>query len=177
MYLLGESTLGVVILCPYCNFAGLRDTYNSIKSELEDTACVAMVGGNASDSDLRDLSRITQVYRGGKTITSLIDVGAKKLKTDWVITISAGVRIKYNIIKKYGTFLKSNKDILFPVIDRKHLFHEASINGILLSREAIEDVGEFGDEVEDLVSAKLLWAGEALNKGYKFKALVGAKLI
>lgn len=66
---------------------------------------------------------------------------------------------------------------MYPVVDRKHAFDEATINGILMPKQAINEVGPFGDNNRSIQLVKMLWALQALNKGYKFKALVGARLV
>lgn len=175
--LIDDTNLGVIILCPDYNSGGLKSTTNSIKMEIPNVPYVTMVANDARDDDVADLAKYSRICKGGKTITSLIDFGVKEVKTDWCMVVMSGSRIKKSILRKYGRFATCNKDILFPVLDRKYLFDEASINGILLNSNVYDDIGGFGDTVDDIQEAKLLWAGRALDKGYKFKALVGARLI
>jgi len=73
---------------------------------------------------------------------------------------------------RYEHFCKSPKHVLFPVIDRKWLFHESSIHCLFLHKNALTEVGTFTDQEEDFEKVKLLWAGEALSKGYEFRAVV-----
>ena len=172
--MLTDSNFGVIILCPSALQPGLNTTVNSLKSHFPDVTYIAMVGNEKSD--IKPLERYCRVYHGGKTITSLIDEGMKQLKTEWRLVVMAGSRVRYNVLKKYKTFIKSEKVILYPVIDKKYLFHEASINGIMMHKKAYEDIGGFGDDLTDLCEAKLIWAGKALDKEYKFVALVGLRI-
>ena len=171
-----ESNFGVVILCPDLNSGGLKYTTNSIKAYFSQTQHVCTVGDNATASDVNHLSNFCQIKKCGKTITSLIDGGIKYLSKEWCLVVVSGSLVKFNIFKKYGYFAEE-KDILFPVIDKKYLFHEASINGILMKKQTYEDVGDFGDDFEDIKNVKLAWGAKALEKGYKLKGIVGARFI
>jgi hypothetical protein len=173
---LNESNFGVTILCPDLNSGGLKYTTNSIKATFPSIDRICMVGSNAKTIDITYLSNICQIKKAGKTITSLIDDGICSLNKEWCLVVMAGSIIRYNIFKKYKYFAE-DKDILFPVIDKKFLFPEASINGILMRKETYEDVGKFGDSVEDIREAKLIWAAKALEKGYKLKGIVGARFL
>ena len=174
--LVDENNLGIIILCPDRNSGGLKSTANSIKAEMPKVPYVTMVEYNTRDDDVEDLAKYSRICKGGKTITSLIDIGVKEIRTEWCFIVMSGSRIKKSIFGKYSRFATSEKDVLYPVVDRKHLFDEASINGILLHAPMYEEIGGFGDEY-DLQEAKLLWAGRALDKGCNFKALVGARMI
>jgi len=164
--------LCVIVLCPDCNSGGLKYTTNSIKAEVPNVACLAMVASNTCKNEILELSKYCRVCKGGDMITSLIDAGIKEARRSWCLVVMEGSRIKSTILRKYFYFLKSDKDVLFPVVDRKYLFDEASINGILISKKAYEDIGDLG-EGSNIRELKLLWAGRAIDKGYKFKAIVG----
>jgi hypothetical protein len=55
------------------------------------------------------------------------------------------------------------------------LFPDATINGMLLSKQAMKEVGDFPDG-DSIVNSKLWWSGLAIEKGYKLKGVVGTKL-
>jgi hypothetical protein len=173
---LSEHNFGVIILCPDLNIGGLKYTTNSIKSDFPTTKYVAVVGNNAKPIDVDNLSRFSKIYKGGKTITSLIDTGMKVLSNEWCLIVMSGSIVRSRIINRYRNF-SEDKSILYPVINRKYLFDEASINGIVLKKQTYNDIGPFGDDMEDIGNAKLMWAGRAIEKGYKFKALVGVRFI
>lgn len=163
-----------VILCPDCNDIGLRHTVNSIKVHHGEISHYGIAPGN---SDTTRLERHTNIYKAGHTITSLIDKGLQQMKHDWAFIMISGGIIRPGVIKKYLYFAKRETDILFPVLDRKLWFDEASINGIFLHRQVIDKVGLFGNDHIDLQWAKLTWADHAIGHGFTFKAIVGAKLI
>ena len=169
------NDFSVIILCPDCNVAGLRTTSGSVRRELH-VPCVAMVGQDATDNNILELSAHAKVYRGGKTITSLIDEGVSKTELPWCFFVMAGGWLKENLVRKYLYFRRSDKDILFPVIDRKIWFDEGSINGIMVHRTAFTEVGLMGDDEPDINVAKLLWAMRAIEHKYTFKGIVGAQL-
>lgn len=164
---------GITILCPERNLGGLRST--SLCCRSLGKKCICIVGAETTNTDINALSHHCPVYCGGYTITSLIDEGIRRSQTEWTLIIVAGAVLKINMLKKYEYFTRTDKDILFPVVDRRFLFHEGSINGILVNKKVIEDVGFINDEEGDIVKAKLYWWARAVEKGYKFKSLVGVR--
>jgi hypothetical protein len=174
--LLTDHNFGVIVLCPDCNYAGLRLTVNSLKSDFPGIPYIAVVEKNAHVENIKTLEKYCHVYKAGETITSLIDCGMSKMNSLWRLIVVSGTPIRYSILKKFKLFITDEKDIVFPVINRKYLWDESSINGIFLHKNACE-IGEFGDEAVDISEAKLLWAGKAIDKGYKFKGIVGGRLI
>jgi hypothetical protein len=137
------------------------------------TLCV--VGKKNADMD--QMNKHCKVYVGGNTITSLIDTGVENTKGDWSFIVSAGSPIRHNSLRRYMYFLGGDKDILYPVVDRKIWFDEATINGILMNKKAIQEVGKMGDNNYNLKLIKLLWTVNAIKHNYIFKAIVGARLI
>lgn len=108
---------------------------------------------------------------GGNSITEMIDLGCKNAKTDWVYFVLAGTRLQKRIDSKNALHVSSYKDVLFPVINRKWNFIDATLNGLLLNRKFHAEVGDFGSG-NDLMITKLIWADKALSLGVKFKAIV-----
>jgi hypothetical protein len=174
--MLTDANFGVVILCPDCNSGSLKTTATSLRLEFPAVKYVAAVGKDAHVENVKSLQPFCRVVHGGKTITSLIDAGMTEVAGDWKLIVMAGSPVRYTTLKKYRRFATSDKDILYPVVDSKYVFDEASINGILMREKTYEDVGPFGDGLADLREAKLLWAARAVEKSYQFKALVGARL-
>jgi hypothetical protein len=114
--------------------------------------------------------------KGGNTITSLMNNGIKQSKKEWVYIIVAGVMLRPTIFRKYETFLTNETDIMYQITNKTTwLFPDATINGILINKKAIKEVGDFPDE-ENIVNSKLVWGATALEKGFKFRGLVGVKL-
>ena len=171
-----DNTMTFVILCPATNIAGLRLTANSIRANFPESQMFAMVGKNIDDRDFKELNKFCVIHKGGDSITSLINHGIDISKTEWNFIAVAGCAIRNRMLNKYLYFRKSEKDILYPVIDRKVAFYEASINGIMVHKNAFVEGGKLSEEMKDICNAKLFWAGELIGKGFQFKALVGAKL-
>lgn len=162
-----QKSLGFIILNPDNNPTALRITTNTIKDNFPHVKVASVIGAKAEDD--------SQI-KGGSTITSLIDAGFKNTKTEWCLITMAGTYIRHYHLRKYGLFLKDEKEILYPVVNKKYAFDEATINGILINRKAIEDVGAFGDGNWNIQLVKMLWAIKAIDRGYRFVALVGARL-
>lgn len=175
--LLNDTNFGVVILCPDFNPSGLRYTVKYLNIDFPGIPVVAMTGCDTHQEDFEVLSKCCRVSRGGKTITSLIDFGVNHIQRDWLFFIMAGGRLRPNTFKKFAYFATAERDVLFPVVDNKYLFDEASISGLLINRAAFTEVGCFGDFHDNMRESKLWWGGAAIKKQYKFKALVGAKMI
>lgn len=113
------------------------------------------------------------IYYGGDFVTSLLDTGMCKIKTEWGYCVFAGSIIKKNIDRKLSLYIETEKDVLFPVVNRMWNFIDGSMNGLLINKKFYTEVGEFGSG-NSLQNTKLLWAERALNKGVKFKAIVNA---
>ena len=117
----------------------------------------------------------TKLIKKGDCLTTAIDSICEVAQTEWVYFIFAGIIVPKNIDNKNSKYIKSYKDILFPVVNRNWNFAEATLNGLLLSKKVYEEVGAFGTS-NHLELTKLMWADKALQKGCNFKAIVGAKL-
>ncbi len=169
--------LGFIILCPQRNHGGLRCTAQSIQSLFPDSHALSVVGEDAHDSELKEFNREVRTVRAGKTITSLMNKGLSESRSKWNFMIMAGTRMKHGVMKKFMYFAKDERCILYPVVDRKWAFDEASINGIMLHKAAFEDIGPFAEKENDIDLVKLFWAMEAIEKGYCFRAIVGGRLV
>jgi hypothetical protein len=171
-----EDKVSFLVLCPELNVGGLRSTISSIKSNFHNIDYMCVLGENATDFDMKEIGKMTPFIKGGNTITSLINNGIKKSKKEWIYIIVAGVLLRPTIFRKYETFLKNDTDIMYQVTNKTTwLFSDATINGILINKKAIKEVGDFTDE-DNIVNSKLLWAAKAIEKGFKFRGLVGIKL-
>lgn len=171
-----QNNVTFLILCPELNVGGLRSTVNSIKSSYPDVPYLCMLGSNANAQDVKEFKGICPVAKAGGTITSMINAGVKKTKTQYCYVICAGCLARNTILKKYDLFLKDEKDVLYSVVDRSAwLFPDATINGMLLGKSMMKEVGDFPDG-DSIVNSKLWWSGLAIEKGYKLKGIVGTKL-
>ncbi len=98
--------------------------------------------------------------------------------------VTEGILVRKNLDVKYGYFLRNEKDILFPIIinydqqgkpiDIQMDFISSNINGILLHKKAIKEVGKFSDNPTEI--SKFFWAIDAIDRGFKFKSVLGTKV-
>lgn len=170
-----RKSLSFVILNPDNNPTALRKTARTITEHYPECKTLCVLGNK--NIEVNENKQYAEVVQGGNTITSLIDAGIKKSKTDWCFVVIAGTYLRSTSLRRYEYFLRSDKDILYPVVDRKFAFDEASLNGILMPKKAIEDVGIFGDNNRSIQVVKMLWALQAIDLGYRFLAIVGARLV
>lgn len=175
--------VGFLILCPDRNKGGLRNTTGSIRSYAWDRDMIAVVGNDATTADVKELKEFCPTHKGEDTITSLVNVGMKKLKNDWAFIMFSGSRIPVFLEKKIAMFALKDTDVLFPVVDRKWDFISGSFNGVLINRKFFEKAGEFPtvdmqkQGVNDFEMAKMFWALGAMEQGVTFKAIVGMRII
>jgi hypothetical protein len=176
--------VGIVILCPDRNPAGLRNSVGSIRYHCYDRECLAVVPGDTSPVTIRELKEHCDlIHKGKDTITSLVNAGMKKLKHEWGFIIFGGSRVVPYLERRFTSFVKSDKDVLYPIVDKKYDFVEGCFNGVLINRKFFQEVGDFPTEtmqkqgLNDFEFAKLLWAIDAMNKGAKFKGIVGMRII
>jgi len=107
------------------------------------------------------------------TITEMFNEGMKRLKKPWIYFVFAGSKMRKNIDSKLSAYITTKKDVLFPVVDRVWNFVDGSMNGIIISKDLIEETGHFISG-NDLEFTKLEWADRAINKGAKFKGIVNS---
>lgn len=173
----------VIIISHNYNIGGIKSTVNSVKTSTYNRNSICVVTEDVPDKELKEIKNIVEVYKAKNTITSLINTGIKKNKNQWSFIVFAGSRIPYYIEKKLDCFCKNDKDILFPVIDRKINFVDGCFNGVLINNKFFKEVGDFPNfsfqkqNVNDFEVAKMIWATEAIEKGGQFKAIVGMKII
>jgi hypothetical protein len=175
--------VGFLILCPDRRIGGLRNTLGSIQSYCYDRDAVCVVGDDATAEDMREFKKVCPTHKGDGTITSLINLGMKKLKHEWAFILFGGSRVPQFIEKKIDYFATAETDVLFPVIDRKWNFVDGSFNGVVMNTKFFKKVGDFPTvtmqkaDLNDFELAKMLWAIDAIEQGVNFKAIVGMKII
>ena len=167
------DNFGFVILCSERNLAGVKATVRSIKSFFPDKPYLCVVGNNVLPNELKEFNKACRTIEAGSTYASLLNVGIVENQAEWSMIFIAGRVARPGLLAKYKTFCENNKQVLFPVIDKKWIFYEASIHGLFLHRKTINEVGVFSNQEEDFSLVKLLWATNAIEEGYQFKALVG----
>ena len=72
--------LGFIILCPDRNIGGLRSTLVSVKNNSYDREAIAVVGSNATATEIKEMKELCPVHKSKETITSLINNKKKKIK-------------------------------------------------------------------------------------------------
>jgi hypothetical protein len=175
--------VGFIILCPDRRIGGLKNTLGSIRCHSYNREAICVVGDDTTDEELKSFKQICETHKGDNTITSLINTGMKKLRQEWACLLFSGSRIPSYIEWKFSSWIKDEKDVLFPVVDRKHDFITGSLNGVVINRRFFEEVGNFPTVtmkkhgLNDFEFAKMFWAIDAIEKGCKFKAIVGMRVI
>jgi hypothetical protein len=175
--------VGFLILSPDRNVAGLKNTVGSIKLRCYDRDYICVVGSDATAKDVKEMKQYCPTYKGQDTITSLVNVGMKKIKNDWACIVFGGSRVPSCIEKKWQSFCKKETDVLFPVVEGKNNFVDGCFNGVLINVKFFQQVGDFPANVmqkhgmNDFEFAKLLWASEALSNGVLFKGIIGMRVI
>jgi hypothetical protein len=161
-------TLGVLSLD--CNPYAINKTINSSQFlYLKHDTKIIIPQDKASEFKMEG----RELIQGGMCITSMIDSACSNSSTDWVYIVLAGTTILKGVDCKISKYIKSDRDILFPVVDRIWNFVDGSINGLLINRHFHGEVGDMGFG-KNLQYTKLIWADKAIQKGAKFKGIVGA---
>ena len=171
-----KFNFGFIVLCPERNIGGLKTTISSIKNYYPKSPYLCVVPEDTTNEEIEEFSETCSVYKAKNSITSLINLGLKKSETDINLIVIAGSWINGFTHRKYEYFYENQKDIMFPVVNGQWNFVDASINGLLINKEAMREVGDFA-EVNRLDICKLMWGLDAVDKGYRFKALCGVKIL
>lgn len=174
--------VGFIVLCPDRTLDGLKNTVRSIKYQSE-TECIAVVPQDTTSQEMKEFKVICpSTYKGKDTITSLVNVGMKRLKHEWGCLVFADSRISLYLDRKFK-FATSEKDVLYPIVEKKAGFVDASFNGVLINKVFFKEVGDFPThtiqrkDLNDFEMAKLLWGLDAIDKGVVFKGIVGMRVI
>lgn len=145
--------------------------------------CVA--GQNATDKELEEMNKMCKSYKAGNTITSLMNKGMHESKSDWNVFVMEGSFVEMRSIKKLQNFIKSEKDILFPIVIEQDLknnrvlphdnFLNCTLNGLTINRKTFGMIGNFSDNPLEI--SKLVWGLDAMHQGCKFKGVLGAQIL
>lgn len=174
-----------IILSPDPNIGRLKDTVRSIKNNYDEGAnVVCAVEKGIKKQQIEEMREICPTYRGGNSITSLINSGFKHAKTGWSMLIMEGARVPTNLQSRYVKWVTSENDILFPIVvnyNREGMpikvlshFSECTLNGILMNRVLFDKVGRFSEN--PLQISRHFWGLDAAEKGAVFKAILGVKI-
>jgi hypothetical protein len=174
--------VGIIVLCPNRNPAALKNSVGGIRHHCLNREVIAAIPTGTPISVSKELKQYCPVYKGKDTITSLVNIGMKRLSNTWGFVIFSGSRVPKFVEKKWN-FATSDKDVLYPIVDMKCNFVDGSFNGVLINKAFFQEVGDFPDVpmekpgLNDFEFAKLLWATKALEAGVLFKGIVGMKVI
>jgi hypothetical protein len=134
--------------------------------------------------DVKEMKTLCPVYKGGNTITSLINTGIKRGHKEWNFLVMEGVFLRRGLANRYSTFMEDELDVMFPIVvdyNRDmyptHIhstFEDCTLNGMLIHQKTFKKVGNLSDNPLDV--SRLMWAAEAREKGVKFKAILGNKI-
>lgn len=171
-----ELNCGFIIIAPDNNPKLVEITASSIRNKYSKSPFICIVTSEISPEDAREISQMCPTYQAQNSYSSLINEGIKNSPSDWNLVVISGTSIRSRFFRKYSCFIKSEKDILFPVVDRKWNFVDATVNGIFMHKNVHGEVGDI-PQLNTIQECKAVWAVDALNKGYKFKAVVGSGLI
>lgn len=176
--------LGFIILCPDRNPGGLKNSVGSINHHSYKRDMICVVGNDANETDLKVLKPYCQILKGDETLTSLVNKGMKANKHDWAFIMFSGSRIPTFLERKLENFAKTDRDVLYPVLDFQRTdFISGSFNGVMIHSKLFKEVGDFPtfqaqkDGLNDFELAKTFWAMDAIDAGAKFKGIVGMRII
>jgi len=174
--------VGFIVLCPDRALGGLKNSVGAIGHQCYDRDCIAVVPQDVTAKEMKEFKGICPTYKGKDTITSLVNVGMKRLKHEWGCLFFAGSRVSLHIEQKFK-FATSEKDVLYPLVENKFEFVDASFNGVTINKAFFKEVGDFPTHsmekqgMNDFEMAKLFWALDAIEKGTTFKGIVGLRII
>jgi hypothetical protein len=164
-----------IILAPEHSLNLIKDTANSIKYHYPDLPFSTVVDSSATKEFVLSIKSVCPVYKANETISSMINVGMRHASGDWVFLIFAGTNVRPKLDSKFAFYVDDDKDILYPVADNKYNFIDATLNGLFINKKTFRDTGEL-EESGNLNIVKTVWASNALEKGCRFKAIVGSKM-
>ena len=170
-----DLNCGFVILCSEHAVGLLKSTVNSIKNRYPDIPMVCATDNAATANDLKEMKLICPTYKGKDTFSSLINVGMRHAPAEWNFIVVAGVTVRWKLDEKFAYFIENNKDILFPIVDNKTDFIDATLNGLFINKKTWLEVGEMEDK-GNFEHIKANWAYSAMKHGVKFKAIAGTRM-
>lgn len=173
-----------VIIASEGNIGLIKSTIRSIKNNYKEVPYICVVPKTLHEESFQEIKDLCNCYKGKDTITSLINTGLSKGGKEWNMFVMEGAWVKYGLDKKYSLYLENENDIFFPIVanyDTKgktikifNTFEECSLNGLTIHQKMFKKNGKFADAPLEI--SKLIWGNDAINKGAKFKAILGAKI-
>lgn len=164
-----------VIICVDNSPGLLKTTVASLDNHHAGTARVCVANSSASKNEIDAMGAAAPLVVGGSTVTSLVNEGVSRASAEWVFIVYSGSVVRQRIDEKFSAYIDSERDVLFPIANRKTDFVEGTMNGMLVNRKTFLEVGPM-PELESLEMSKAFWAYEAIGMGCRFKAIVGGKI-
>ena len=178
------SNLGFIILSVDGNIGGLKNTIRSIQNNSINYSIISVANKSIKSDQLKEMQQYCEVYKGGNTITSLINKGFEKTKEEWNIILIEGSRICKNLKTKYFKWITNNKNIVYPLIAEYNLngypsrinntFYNCTLNGICINKNFFKEVGKLSENPLEI--SRTFWAMQAKEKGAEFKSILGIKI-
>lgn len=167
---------GFIVLCPDYNISQIKITVDYLRSSYSEAKSICVVPDKCPSKDFKEIKKYTLTEQGGKEMTSLINVGMKYTPCqEWNFIITSGSWLKNNLNYNFCKFIENEKDILYPIVGRKCNFVDGTMNGMLIHKRAFDEIGPFMEN-NTIDFCKLMWSVEAIEKGYRFKGVVGGVL-
>lgn len=180
-----ELSFGFIILSAEHNIGRIQGTVRSIRNHYRNVPIICATDAGCAAAELKEIKEVCPTYRGKNTITSLLNTGLKKGHKEWNIVVTEGTWVRRGIDMRYATWVEDEKDVLFSIVvdyNRDMMpvkiystFEECSLNGLCIHQKFFKEVGDFSEN--PLEVSRKLWQLDAIDKGGRFKAILGAKLI
>jgi hypothetical protein len=170
-----DIKISFAIICPDNSLSLLRTTVGSISQKYQNVPFICVTSNSANADEIASMKKMCPTYKGKSTITSLINVAYRHAPTEWLILIFAGTAVQGRLDEKFGFFIGSEKDILYPIANNKTNFIDATLNGLMINKKLFKDIGPFLED-DELEFVKSEWACRAIENGCKFKAVIGCKM-
>lgn len=154
-----ELKFGFILLCPNSTLKNLNLTQKIIRNSYN---CNYFCVSN---------EEIPGHIRSGPSLAEMINAGLKHTTFEWNLLFLPNKPLDKFLNHKYSLFIENEKDIIYPIVNRKLNFIDSVFNGVFLHKNVIKDVGEFPC-IKNFDTAKLFWATLAMERGYRFKGIV-----
>ena len=180
-----ELSFGFIVLSPEHNIGRIQGTIRSIRNHYGNVPVVCITGEDITPAELKEIKAVCPAHKGGATITSLLNLGMKKGHNEWNFFVMEGTWVRRGLQHKFAYWIEDERDVLFPIVvdyDRDGRpvkiykdFEECSLNGLCMNQKFFKAIGNFSENPLDV--SKRFWQFEANDRGGKFKAILGAKLL
>ena len=138
-----NNSMGFVILCTEPNLVYLKNTVKCVKQRCCDTPIIGVVTKDTPIGLIEQMKEICLIYRGKNTHTSLINTGLRNCPTDWAIFLISGTWVKRNLAVKYPRFIKSDTDVLYPIVLNEknwvYSFKNSTLNGLFINKKTFKN--------------------------------------